>query len=157
MLAVGDTSDNAMSQIHYQIWECCIWCCLEPSFNILTKRIHKWSGLLTMRLMSTDSIDPCLLNSPLTKEELINRIQSNNHSAASVLCCLSREFSLQGGKNHFMEDIVGLVALLGTVSLKNLSRSFPLLFFFLLPSWFSVSNWKLYWKNQKGIVLKTAC
>ncbi|KAF5442725.1 hypothetical protein F2P56_035352 [Juglans regia] len=68
------------------------------------------------------SIEPCLPNSPPTKEELINRIQSNNHSAASVLCCLSREFSFQGLKNHFMEEIVGLVALLGTVRLNKLSR-----------------------------------
>ncbi|KAK9994804.1 hypothetical protein SO802_024507 [Lithocarpus litseifolius] len=57
-----------------------------------------------------------------TKEELINWIESMNHSAAAVLCSLSREFSFQEQPNHFLEDIIGLVALLGTVRTNNLSR-----------------------------------
>ncbi|XP_030933131.1 structural maintenance of chromosomes flexible hinge domain-containing protein GMI1 [Quercus lobata] len=57
-----------------------------------------------------------------TKEELINWIESMNHSAAAVLCSLSREFSFQEQPNHLLEDIIGLVALLGTVCTNNLSR-----------------------------------
>ncbi|XP_059434267.1 structural maintenance of chromosomes flexible hinge domain-containing protein GMI1 [Corylus avellana] len=70
-------------------------------------------------------VEPCLLNNPNyipTKEELINRIESTNHSAAAVICSVSKESSFQEQQNHFMKDVVGLVALLGTVRINNLSR-----------------------------------
>lgn len=71
------------------------------------------------------SIKPYLLDYPNylpTKEELVNWIESKNHSAAAVLCSLSRDLSFKEQQNHFMEDIVGLVALLGTVHTNKLSR-----------------------------------
>lgn len=80
------------------------------------------------------SIKPYLLDYPNylpTKEELVNWIESKNHSAAAVLCSLSRDLSFKEQQNHFMEDIVGLVALLGTVHTNKLSRLFALQFLFL--------------------------
>lgn len=70
----------------------------------------------------------------LYKEESINRIESMSHTAAAIICSLSREVSFQETNNHFMGDVIGLVALLGTVGTTNLSRLVPPLIFFHFPS-----------------------
>lgn len=62
-------------------------------------------------------------NHLLTKDKIVEQIESRNNSAASILCQLSSELSFREPRNHFLEDIVGLVALLGTVSSNKLSRS----------------------------------
>ncbi|KAM4068715.1 hypothetical protein ACB094_12G034100 [Castanea mollissima] len=89
---------------------------LEKQLNTHTKRKEEVEQDL-FQLQA--SVNP---NYFPTKEELINWIESMNHSAAAVLCSLSREFSFQEQPNHFLEDIVGLVALLGTVHTNKLSR-----------------------------------
>lgn len=68
------------------------------------------------------------------KEESINRIESMSHTAAAVICSLSREASFQETNHHFMGDVIGLVALLAAVGTSNLSRSVPPLIFSLLSS-----------------------
>jgi hypothetical protein len=54
-----------------------------------------------------------------TKEEVITKIKSMENSATSVLCSLSAHEKQQ---NHFLEDIIGVVALLGSVQSPELSR-----------------------------------
>ncbi|XP_050387770.1 structural maintenance of chromosomes flexible hinge domain-containing protein GMI1 [Argentina anserina] len=56
------------------------------------------------------------------KKHLINHIESMPHTAAAIICALSREVSFEESSNHFMGDVIGLVALLGTVCTSNLSR-----------------------------------
>lgn len=68
------------------------------------------------------------------KVESINRIESMNHSAAAIICTLFREVSFEEANNQFMEDVIGLVALLGTVGSSNLSRLVITLMFFRFPS-----------------------
>lgn len=53
----------------------------------------------------------------------MDKIKNKSNSAAAVLCDLSKDLSFQERQKHFMEDIVGLVALLGTVHTNELSRS----------------------------------
>ncbi|XP_050237468.1 structural maintenance of chromosomes flexible hinge domain-containing protein GMI1 isoform X2 [Mercurialis annua] len=62
------------------------------------------------------------MSSVSTKEEITEQIKSRSHSAAAKICSLSIDFPFQESQNHFMQDIVGLVALLGTVGKKGLSR-----------------------------------
>lgn len=88
---------------------------LENALDMLTYRKAEIEQDLSQMQVNNPSYFP-------TKEELLNQIQSTNHSAAVVLCSLSEEFTFQERKNQFTEDIVGLVALLGTVSLDKLSR-----------------------------------
>ncbi|RHN76722.1 hypothetical protein MtrunA17_Chr1g0146991 [Medicago truncatula] len=54
-----------------------------------------------------------------TKEEMTTKIKNMENSAASVLCSLSAREKQQ---NHFLEDIIGVVALLGSVQSPELSR-----------------------------------
>ncbi|KAM5557603.1 structural maintenance of chromosomes flexible hinge domain-containing protein GMI1 [Rosa sericea] len=56
------------------------------------------------------------------KEESINCIERMSNTAAAIVCTLSREVSFEEANNHFMGDVIGLVALLGTVGTSNLSR-----------------------------------
>lgn len=80
------------------------------------------------------SMEPTLNNSNyvLAKEEILVQIESRNHSAASILCHCYRDLSSQVPQNHFMEGIFGLVALLGTVRTKQLSRYVAIYFILLL-------------------------
>ncbi|KAK2635775.1 hypothetical protein Ddye_030567 [Dipteronia dyeriana] len=67
------------------------------------------------------SIEPHILNhlcSLTTKEEIIKRIESKDQSAAAILCGLNKEFSPH---INFMEEVVGPVALIGTVCTNLLS------------------------------------
>lgn len=59
----------------------------------------------------------------------MNQIESIGNSAAATLCQLSRAGPFKELHNHFMGDIVGLVALLGRVNSTKLSRYNP----FILP------------------------
>ncbi|XP_061340120.1 uncharacterized protein LOC133286688, partial [Gastrolobium bilobum] len=59
------------------------------------------------------------LDSFSTKDELTTKIGSMENSAAGVLSTLSMH---QNPQNYFMEDIIGIVALLGTVQSPELSR-----------------------------------
>ncbi|KAF3432812.1 hypothetical protein FNV43_RR23914 [Rhamnella rubrinervis] len=71
------------------------------------------------------TIVPSLLNMSnelFTKEELMKQIESIGNSAAAIFCQLSREGPFRELHNHFMGDIVGLVALLGRVNSTKLSR-----------------------------------
>jgi len=54
-----------------------------------------------------------------TKEEMTTKIKNMENSAASVLCSLSAR---EKQHNHFLEDIIGVVALLGSVQSPELSR-----------------------------------
>ncbi|KAK7850486.1 structural maintenance of chromosomes flexible hinge domain-containing protein gmi1 [Quercus suber] len=92
--------EDKIIQIGYRIGN------LEKQLNTHTKRKEEVEQDL-FQLQA--SVNP---NYFPTKEELINWIESMNHSAAAVLCSLSREFSFQEQPNHFLEDIIGLVALL---------------------------------------------
>ncbi|KAH9724081.1 Structural maintenance of chromosomes flexible hinge domain-containing protein GMI1 [Citrus sinensis] len=66
------------------------------------------------------SVEPYSL---LTKEEIIRRIKSIYQSAASVICCSTKEFLYSKPRSNFMEDVVGPVALIGTVCTNKLSRT----------------------------------
>ncbi|KAI5394106.1 structural maintenance of chromosomes flexible hinge domain-containing protein GMI1 isoform X3 [Lathyrus oleraceus] len=63
-----------------------------------------------------DYVDSGFIN---TKEEMTTKIKSMENSAASVLCSLTTH---QKQQNNFLEDIIGVVALLGSVQSPELSR-----------------------------------
>ncbi|PON72057.1 hypothetical protein PanWU01x14_068990 [Parasponia andersonii] len=72
-----------------------------------------------------DSTEPCPLgfsNCFSTKEELMEEIEKIGNSAAAVLCRISRGVPFQEPENHLMKDIIGVVALLGSVCCRQLSR-----------------------------------
>ncbi|XP_004498513.1 structural maintenance of chromosomes flexible hinge domain-containing protein GMI1 [Cicer arietinum] len=54
-----------------------------------------------------------------TKEEMTTKIESMENSASSVLCSLSKK----NQQNDFMDEIIGVVALLGSVQSPELSRT----------------------------------
>nr|XP_010915961.1 structural maintenance of chromosomes flexible hinge domain-containing protein GMI1 [Elaeis guineensis] len=58
------------------------------------------------------------------KEQITKQIEGKSDTAAAVFCNLSKAIQIQEPQKHFMEDVVGLVSLLGTVSNGNLSRIF---------------------------------
>lgn len=60
-----------------------------------------------------------IMSSLSTKEELEKRIKSMENSAASVVCSL---LACQTPQKNFIDDIISLVALLGTVKSPELSR-----------------------------------
>ncbi|KAL9436957.1 hypothetical protein AB3S75_022908 [Citrus x aurantiifolia] len=66
------------------------------------------------------SVEPYSL---MTKEEIIRRIKSIYQSAASVICCSTKEFLCSKPRSNFMEDVVGPVALIGAVCTNKLSRT----------------------------------
>ncbi|KAJ0015028.1 hypothetical protein Pint_20840 [Pistacia integerrima] len=71
------------------------------------------------------SIEPHILTDPyslLTKEKITRRIESGGQSAAAVLCCVGKEFPPHESRTDFIEDIVGLVALIGKAWTIKLSR-----------------------------------
>ncbi|KAK8692758.1 hypothetical protein V6N13_070365 [Hibiscus sabdariffa] len=65
------------------------------------------------------SLEPDLLNNLdcLSTKELMKLIEGRGHTAAAILCSLA-----QGPQMHITEDVVGMVALLGTVCSVKLSR-----------------------------------
>lgn len=69
-----------------------------------------------------DYVDSGFIN---TKEEMTTKIKSMENSAASVLCSLTTH---QKQQNNFLEDIIGVVALLGSVQSPELSRCHIFLF-----------------------------
>ncbi|KAL5567763.1 hypothetical protein UlMin_024338 [Ulmus minor] len=69
-----------------------------------------------------DSTGLSLLNDVSTKEELMEEIESIDHSVAAVLCNISRRFPFREPQHPLMRDIIGLVALLGSVRFSKLSR-----------------------------------
>ncbi|XP_031277644.1 uncharacterized protein LOC116136068 [Pistacia vera] len=71
------------------------------------------------------SIEPHILTDPyslLTKEKITRPIESGGQSAAAVLCCVGKEFPPHESRTDFIEDIVGLVALIGKAWTIKLSR-----------------------------------
>ncbi|XP_027332090.1 structural maintenance of chromosomes flexible hinge domain-containing protein GMI1 [Abrus precatorius] len=66
-------------------------------------------------------LDLVNMDSSFTKDELMTKVLSMENSAISVLCNLSRHKNQQ---NYFLEDIIGVVALIGTVQSPELSRIF---------------------------------
>ncbi len=70
-------------------------------------------------------VEPHILDDPylLTKEEITKRIESIDQSAASVILGSTEEFPSNKPCINFKEDIVGVVALIGTVPTNKLSRS----------------------------------
>ncbi|THG10125.1 hypothetical protein TEA_027990 [Camellia sinensis var. sinensis] len=56
------------------------------------------------------------------KEAIMELIESKTDSAAAVVCRLFREIPLRGQQNNFIAKILGIVAFLGTVKTKELSR-----------------------------------
>lgn len=68
------------------------------------------------------TLGPDNLNCPVTEEEVLESIKDQIHSAASLVCYLSRDFTFSGPQVSFVDDIVGVVALLGTVRTSEQSR-----------------------------------
>lgn len=56
------------------------------------------------------------------KEAIMELIESKTDSAAAVVCRLFREIPPRGQQNNFIAKILGIVAFLGTVKTKELSR-----------------------------------
>lgn len=54
----------------------------------------------------------------------MEHLMKRRDSAAAILCHLIRDFTDQESQKPCMQDIIGIVALLGTVSNNKLSRSF---------------------------------
>lgn len=61
------------------------------------------------------------MDSSFTKDELMTKIRSMENSPYSVLCSLSKR---EKPPNYFLEDLIGVVALIGTVQRPELSRLF---------------------------------
>lgn len=77
--------------------------------------------MICVFLDSTENVEPCQLsfkNCLSTKDELKLKIESMENAAA-VLCSLSGN---QKQSKCFLEDIIGLVALIGTVQSPDLGR-----------------------------------
>lgn len=86
--------------------------------GIIEKEIDSLQGSLEPQyLTQTDS----LVNS---NEQVAKRIEGKGDSAAAVLCKLSKAIQLRDQQIQFMTGIVGVVALLGTVSNNKLSSIF---------------------------------
>lgn len=66
----------------------------------------------------------------LSKEVVLKGIENQGNCAAAVICNHLKEVPSQP-QNPFMEDIVGLVALLGKVISNKLSRSVLLILSFI--------------------------
>ncbi|XP_062074870.1 protein DEFECTIVE IN MERISTEM SILENCING 3-like [Humulus lupulus] len=77
---------------------------------ILSNHIH-WVSQIT-----------CFSNHLSTKEEVMENIEKIGNSAAAVLCNISRIIPFQEQEDHLMKDIIGVVALLGRVHSRRLSR-----------------------------------
>ncbi|KAG4930294.1 hypothetical protein JHK86_047255 [Glycine max] len=60
-----------------------------------------------------------IMDSSFTKDELMTKIRSMENSPYSVLCSLSKR---EKPPNYFLEDLIGVVALIGTVQRPELSR-----------------------------------
>lgn len=76
-----------------------------------------------------ESVEACpfgFTNRFSTKSELIEEIGNIGNSVAAVLCNISREVPFQDPGNNLMKDIIGVVALLGSVHSFQLSRSNPI-------------------------------
>ena len=86
-----------------------------------------------------DSTGLSLLNDVSTKEELMEEIESIDRSMAAALCNISRRVPFQEPQYPLMRDLIGLVALLGSVRFSRLSRSDTLstFLFILLVKTFS--------------------
>ena len=56
------------------------------------------------------------------KESVMECIEKKDKSAAAFFCNLSRKIPFQDPGSQFMKDIVGVVALLGTVHINPLGR-----------------------------------
>lgn len=56
------------------------------------------------------------------KEEIIKKIEGMGDNAAAVFCNLSKDVRLQESQKHFIKDVLGIVALLGSVYDSGLSR-----------------------------------
>ncbi|XP_065859828.1 structural maintenance of chromosomes flexible hinge domain-containing protein GMI1 isoform X2 [Euphorbia lathyris] len=80
------------------------------------KSLNEVKGELEQKLYYLE--DSFNLSCVSTREEIVEHIQKRSNSAAAILCHLSRDVSSQESQ----EQIVGVVALLGTVSDNKLSR-----------------------------------
>ncbi|XP_026658564.2 structural maintenance of chromosomes flexible hinge domain-containing protein GMI1 isoform X2 [Phoenix dactylifera] len=58
------------------------------------------------------------------KEKITKQIEGKSDTAAAVFCNLRKAIQILEPQEHFMEDVVGLASLLGTVSDSKLSRIF---------------------------------
>ncbi|KAK9094031.1 hypothetical protein Scep_025500 [Stephania cephalantha] len=58
------------------------------------------------------------------KDEILKVVEGKEHTAASVFCQIEKTIKAQELQNLYMQDIVGLVFLLGAVSCNSLSRMF---------------------------------
>lgn len=56
------------------------------------------------------------------KEEIVKRIEGKGDNAAAVFCNLSKGIQLPASQKHIINDMLGLVALLGSVNNSRLSR-----------------------------------
>lgn len=56
------------------------------------------------------------------KEEIVKKIEGMGDNAAAVFCNLSKDVPLQESQKHFIKDVLGIVALLGSVYDSRLSR-----------------------------------
>ncbi|KAJ0103640.1 hypothetical protein Patl1_05163 [Pistacia atlantica] len=94
----------------------------EMALKIVDDQTAEIKQVLSQLQASTERhilTDPYSL---LTKEEITRRIESRGQSAAAVLYCVGKEFPLHESRTDFLEDIVGLVALIGRAWTSKLSR-----------------------------------
>ncbi|XP_044505503.1 structural maintenance of chromosomes flexible hinge domain-containing protein GMI1 isoform X4 [Mangifera indica] len=90
----------------------------ETALKVVNDQMTEVEQVLSQLQASTE---PHILSDPywLTKEEMSRQIQSKGQSASAVLCCGG---PLHESRTDFMEDIVGVVALIGKAWTRNLSR-----------------------------------
>ncbi|XP_031249476.1 structural maintenance of chromosomes flexible hinge domain-containing protein GMI1-like isoform X2 [Pistacia vera] len=94
----------------------------EMALKIVDDQTAEIKQVLSQLQASTERqilTDPYSL---LTKEEITRRIESRGQSAAAVLYCVCKKFPLHESRTDFIEDIVGLVALIGRAWTSKLSR-----------------------------------
>lgn len=57
-----------------------------------------------------------------SRGKIMKQIEGKRNTAAAVFCNLSKAIQIAKPQKHFMQDFVGIVALMGTVSDSKHSR-----------------------------------
>eukprot|EP00268_Persea_americana_P011683 TRINITY_DN14922_c0_g1_i4.p1 TRINITY_DN14922_c0_g1~~TRINITY_DN14922_c0_g1_i4.p1 ORF type:complete len:1098 (+),score=235.69 TRINITY_DN14922_c0_g1_i4:589-3882(+) len=91
---------------------------LEDQMTEICQEIYNLQA--SMDLESPTQLD-YLMNA---KEEIVKRIEGKGDNAAAVFCNLSKGIQLPASQKHIINDMLGLVALLGSVNNSRLSRIF---------------------------------
>ncbi|XP_060675499.1 structural maintenance of chromosomes flexible hinge domain-containing protein GMI1 isoform X2 [Ziziphus jujuba] len=94
----------------------------ERNLKMLNEEKVKTEKVIQDMQASIESYLPKLPIVLSNKEEVMKQIESMGNSAAALVCHIFREVQLHEQHRHLMDDIVGLVALLGRVHSTELSR-----------------------------------